>query len=125
MKIVTPTLVLAACVALVPAVGFAQRAPAYQDARAQGLVGEQTDGYLGFPTGPSAATRLIASDINIKRKAAYTRQAAAANSTVEEFAFVSACNLIAGTKAGEKYQAPNGQWQTRTGAAPTRDPRCP
>ena len=26
---------------------------------------------------------------------------------------------------GEKYQAPDGSWQTRTGAAPQRDTRCP
>lgn len=124
MKTKTFLLVLAASATLVPSITSAQRAAGYEQARASGAVGEQTDGYLGFPASPNAATRAIASDINIKRKAAYTRQAAASNSTVEQFAFVSACNLIANTKVGEKYQAPNGSWQTRTASAPQRDSRC-
>lgn len=124
MKTKTFLLALAASATLVPAMTLAQRAPGYEQARASGAVGEQIDGYLGFPSSPDAATRAIASDINIKRKAAYTRQAAASNSTVEQFAFVSACNLIANTKAGEKYQTPGGSWQTRTAAPPQRDSRC-
>ena len=32
---------------------MAQRDPAYQQARADGLIGEKTDGYLGFVTSPS------------------------------------------------------------------------
>ena len=115
---------LIAALAVIPAAALAQRAPGYEQARASGAVGEQVDGYLGFPVAPDAATRAIASDINIKRKAAYTRQAAATNSTVEQFAFVSACNLIANTRPGEKYQAPGGGWQTRTAAPPQRDARC-
>ena len=45
--------------------------------------------------------------------------------TIEEFAFAAGCNLIAQTQPGEKYQAPDGSWQTRTSAPPMRDNRCP
>ena len=116
---------LAAAVALTPMAATAQRAPGYEQARASGAVGEQVDGYLGFPSSPSPQVQAIASDINIKRKAVYTKQAAATGSTVEEFAFTAGCNLIAKTAPGEKYQAPDGSWQTRTSAPPIKHPRCP
>ena len=112
---------LAALVAAAPAT--AQRDPAYADARAQGQVGEQPDGYLGIVGTPTDDLRRIVSNINIQRKAAYTR-GAADGGTVEQFAFVSGCNLILKTVPGEKYQAPDGSWHTRTDAAPERDPRC-
>lgn len=102
----------------------AQRDPAYAAARAEGEVGEQPDGYLGLVGAGTPALHALVGDINIKRKAAYTNQAAAAGATVQQFAFTSGCTLIAQTKAGEKYRAPDGTWKTRTAAAPERDPRC-
>ncbi len=101
------------------------RDPAYAAARAAGQVGEKTDGYLGFPSAPSAEVRKLAEDINIKRRAVYADKAAAQNATVEDYAFTSGCIAIARTAPGEKYQAPDGSWQTRTAAAPLRDNRCP
>jgi uncharacterized protein len=102
----------------------AQRDPAYQAARSAGLIGEQPDGYLGFVTPPSAEIRRMVEDLNIRRRAAYTERAAAANATVEQFAFTSGCNLINQTVAGEKYMGPDGTWRTRTSAPPVRDSRC-
>jgi hypothetical protein len=101
----------------------AQRDPAYADARAKGLVGEQPDGYLGIVGAPSEELRRLIGNINIQRKAAYTR-GAADGATIEQFAFTSGCNLIAKTVPGEKYQTPDGNWKTRTAAPPERDPRC-
>ena len=114
-----------ALTAVVAAPVMAQRDPAYTAARSSGAIGEKPDGYLGYVTSPSASTKALVEDLNIKRKAAYTGKAQATNSTVEQFAFTSGCNLIARTTPGEKYQAPDGSWQTRTSAAPTRDSRCP
>ena len=102
---------------------LAQRDPAYAAARAAGQVGEQPDGYLGIVGDPTPALRALVNNINIQRKAAYARQAGN-GSTIEQFAFVSGCNLIANTDAGEKYQTPTGTWATRGAGAPTRDPRC-
>jgi uncharacterized protein YdbL (DUF1318 family) len=102
---------------------YAQRAPAYAQARAEGLIGEQPDGYLGIVGTPTDALRKLVSNINIQRKAAYTKQAAN-GATVEQMAFVAGCNLIEQTAVGEKYQAPDGTWKTRTSAPPVRDPRC-
>jgi uncharacterized protein len=105
---------------------YAQRDPAYQTARSDGLVGELPTGYVGFVTPPSAAIKALVDDINIKRKAVYTEQALANGVTVEEFAFRNGCRLISErTVAGEKYQAPDRTWKTRDSSPPVLDPRCP
>jgi hypothetical protein len=103
---------------------YAQRDPAYQSARQSGIIGEKPDGYLGFVVAPTPAVRAMVDDINIKRKAAYTERASATNSTVEQFAFTTGCNLIAKTAPGEKYQSPDGVWRTRGSGPPIRDSRC-
>ncbi|MFN3470440.1 MAG: YdbL family protein [Novosphingobium sp.] len=101
------------------------RDPAYAAARSAGQVGEKMDGYLGYVVPPSPALRAIVEDINIKRKALYAEKAQANKATVEEYALTSGCLLIAQTKPGEKYQAPDGSWQTRGDGPPLRDSRCP
>ncbi|NLR71875.1 YdbL family protein [Novosphingobium sp. ERN07] len=101
------------------------RDPAYAAARAAGQVGEKMDGYLGYVTPPAPALRAVVEDINIKRKAVYAEKAQANKATVEEYALTSGCLLISQTKPGEKYQAPDGSWQTRSAGAPLRDSRCP
>ncbi|WP_260596764.1 YdbL family protein [Sphingomonas endolithica] len=102
----------------------AQRDPAYAAARSAGQVGEQPDGYLGVVGAGSAELRALVSNINIQRKAKYTQSAQASGATVEQMAFTSGCNLIQQTQPGEKYRAPDGAWQTRSGTAPIRDGRC-
>jgi uncharacterized protein YdbL (DUF1318 family) len=101
------------------------RDPAYAAARASGQVGEKMDGYLAAVGAGSPALRAMVDDLNIKRRAVYSQKAQAQHATVEEYAFTSGCLLIAQTAAGEKYQAPDGSWQTRTSAPPRRDSRCP
>ena len=99
--------------------------PAYAAARAAGQVGEQVDGYLGFPASPGADVRRTAEDVNIKRRAIYAERAAANHSTVEEYAFTTGCRLILKTRPGEKYKTPDGNWHTRNAEAPLRDAKCP
>ncbi len=104
---------------------LAQRDPAYEAARAAGQIGEKADGYLGIVGAASPALQRIVNDINIKRRAVYASKAQENNATLEEYALSTACQLILNTKPGEKYQAPDGSWQTRASAAPLRDSRCP
>jgi hypothetical protein len=112
--------------ATVTTAAYAQRDPAYQTARSQGLVGELPSGYLGFVTPPSPAIKALVDDINIKRKSAYTEAAQTEGVTVEEFAFRNGCRLISEkTVAGEKYQAPDRSWRTRDASRPVLDARCP
>jgi uncharacterized protein YdbL (DUF1318 family) len=112
---------------LVSAPALAQRDPAYEAARSSGQVGEKMDGYLGVVAGGGADLQRVVSDINIKRRALYSQRALAASPpvTLEEYALTAGCIAIARTQPGEKYQAPDGSWQTRTSAPPLRDSRCP
>ena len=104
---------------------FAQRDPAYEAARSSGKVGEKPDGYLGVVGGADVSVKKLVDDLNIKRRALYAQKAQAANATLEEYALTAGCLAIARTSPGEKYQAPDGSWQTRTSAPPQRDSRCP
>ncbi|MBA4764485.1 YdbL family protein [Qipengyuania huizhouensis] len=109
----------------VVAPAYAQRDPAYAAARAAGEVGEKMDGYLGIVGAETPELRRIVNDINIKRRSVYSQRAQATNATLEEYALTAGCQAILATVPGEKYQAPDGSWQTRTSAPPMRDSRCP
>ncbi|QJQ32853.1 YdbL family protein [Sphingomonas lacunae] len=102
----------------------AQRDPAYQAARSEGLIGEQPDGYLGIVGTPTPQLERVVNDINLRRRAHYTQEAARLQATVEQFAFTTACNLIQNLDAGLRYRAPNGTWMTRDATPPVRDSRC-
>ena len=117
--------VIAAALLVAGTAGAQSRNPAYSAARGAGQVGEKLDGYLGVVGGGSGDLRAMVDDLNIKRRAVYSQKAQAQHATVEEYAFTSGCLLIAQTSPGEKYQAPDGSWQTRGRGAPQRDPRCP
>lgn len=123
-SIMTLAVGLAALTAVV-APAQAQRDPAYASARANGSVGEQVDGYLGIVGEATPALQLIVDDINIRRRAVYAEKALENNATLEQYAMTAGCQAIARTEPGEKYQAPDGSWKTRTAAPPERDPRCP
>ena len=122
-KALIGSLVLAGTV--LPAPALAQRDPAYEAARKGGQVGEKTDGFLGVVGNQPPAIQRLVDDINIKRRANYAERAQAQNATLEAYALTQGCVLIARTEQGEKYQAPDGTWQTRTAAPPQRMPRCP
>jgi len=114
-----------AAIGLVAGPALAQRDPAYAAARASGKVGEQPDGYLGIVGNADPTLQRLVDDINIKRRAVYAEKAKENNATLEAYALTAGCQAIARTTPGEKYRAPDGSWQTRTGAPPIRDPRCP
>ena len=109
----------------VPAPAFAQRDPAYQAARSSGEIGEKPDGYLGVVGSQSGAVQSLVSDLNIRRRENYAQKAQEQGVTLQEYAMTQGCILIARTQAGEKYQAPDGSWQTRGSGPPVRDSRCP
>jgi uncharacterized protein len=116
-------LMLAALV--LPAPAIAQRDPAYEAARKAGQVGEKMDGYLGVVGSQPASVQTMVADLNRQRRANYTQRAQAQSATLEEYALTQGCVLIARTEPGERYQAPDGSWQTRGAGAPLRHSRCP
>jgi len=109
----------------VAAPAMAQRDPAYAAARSNGTVGEQPDGYLGIVGQATPALQRLVDDINIRRRAVYSRKAQENSATLEAYSLTAGCQAIARTVPGEKYQTPSGTWMTRTSAPPERDPRCP
>jgi uncharacterized protein YdbL (DUF1318 family) len=116
-------LVLAGLALSAPA--LAQRDPAYQAARSAGQVGEKPDGYLGVVGSQSGTVQSLVSDLNIRRRENYAQKAQEQGVTLQEYAITQGCILIARTQPGEKYQAPDGSWQTRGSGPPVRDSRCP
>lgn len=104
---------------------LAQRDPAYAAARSAGQVGERVNGYLGIVGAPNPDLQRLVDDINNQRRQVYADRAQAEGATLEQYALTAGCLAISRTTPGEKYQAPDGTWQTRTAAAPIRDPRCP
>ncbi len=125
MNFVRMSLVVCAAALALGVPAQAQRDPAYAAAREAGLVGERVDGYIGIVGEETPELRRIVDDINIKRRAVFAKKAQENNATLEQYAITVGCQAIARTEPGEKYQAPDGTWKTRTSAPPERDPRCP
>ena len=119
------TAIAAATLAL-SAPAFAQAADsALTQARTQGLIGEQADGYLGFVPGAtiSADLRGRVEQNNIQRRQLYTRRAAERSVSVNEMAAAVACEVFERRIAmGERYRDEAGQWRQRTASAPVATP---
>lgn len=116
----------AAAAVLIAGASYAQQAdPVLAQARAGGLVGEQADGYLGAVPGASvsADVRGRMDQVNIQRRALYTRRAAERNVSVNEMAAAVACEVFQNRIAvGERYRDEAGQWRQRTADQPVAVP---
>ena len=126
-----PDLLFAAVFIVASAVTLASPAHAQQggdpviaQARAQGQVGEQADGYVGVVAGQAASAEVRAhvDQLNIRRRTAYTSAAAQSNASVSDFAAATACARFANLPVGERYRTEGGQWAQRTAAAPVQMP---
>lgn len=82
------------------------------DARAQGLVGEQADGYA-TALKPSAEVNALVGQINAKRKAEYTRISKENGQPVNVVGKLAAPQIVQKLEAGASYQDSNGNWQKR------------
>lgn len=114
----------AALIALAAVPSWAQDT-ALTQARANGQIGEQADGYLGFAPGAqiSADLRGRVEQNNIQRRALYTRRAAERGVSVSEMAAAVACEVFERRIAlGERYRSETGQWRQRTESAPVEMP---
>jgi uncharacterized protein YdbL (DUF1318 family) len=79
-------------------------------AKQQGLVGEQTDGYVGaVEASPSDAVKALVADINAKRRASYQQIAAKNGTSVESVAGLAAQKLVERAPAGA-WIRDGGQW---------------
>ena len=84
-------------------------------AKAQGTVGEQADGYLGFRVQSSdAALREAVQVTNAARREAYARSAQAAGTTADVAgARMFEGQLLPRISTGQWYQNAQGQWVQR------------
>jgi uncharacterized protein YdbL (DUF1318 family) len=113
-KFVTPAL-LAAGLMVAPALAQDNVISA---AKAAGTVGEQSDGYLGVKGAVGADVRAAVDDLNIKRRAAYTKIASDRGATVANVGEITACQTLkTRVSTGQIYRIGNGDWQVK-GAAP-------
>lgn len=81
-------------------------------ARAQGLVGEKLDGYIGAVTASSDATAVV-SEINTRRRAEYEKISKANGQPVSVVGKVAAENIINGLPGGSLYQGADGSWKKK------------
>lgn len=89
--------------------------PAIENAKAQCIIGEQTDGYLGVKDSSraSAELRREVDSINLQRKAAYTKLAAQNGVSVETAAALTAEKLINNAPSGQCYRDQSGVWRQK------------
>jgi len=82
-------------------------------AKERGTIGETPAGYLAIVGGETAAERNAMNEINIKRKALYTRKARAENLQVEVVAAIFGEKQILKARSGHKVMSAGGSWQTK------------
>ncbi|MBB1299048.1 MULTISPECIES: YdbL family protein [Pseudoalteromonas] len=96
------TLVSAVCMS------FSAWAISLDDAKNQGLVGEDSSGYLGLVV-QNAEAKAVVDDINTKRKAQYLKLAKKNNLSLSQVEALAAAKTIEKTQSGH-YVEVNGNW---------------
>lgn len=81
-------------------------------AKAQGLVGERPDGYLG-PVQSSSEVVALVKEINNKRRAEYERIAGSSGTTRQAVEALAAQKAYENTPSGQYVQGANGQWMKK------------
>lgn len=82
-------------------------------ALAQGVIGEQADGYLGFVRAPTAAQADLQrriNEINIRRRGVFNEAAKVNGETEDRVALLSALRQITKTPNGEYFQDTTRKW---------------
>ena len=82
-----------------------------------GQVGEQADGYMGVAKPVGGDVRAAVEALNIKRRAAYTDQAAKHGVALREWAATIGCQTLRNrVKTGQAYLLPDGVWRVKDAA---------
>jgi uncharacterized protein YdbL (DUF1318 family) len=85
-----------------------------KDAKAQGLVGEASTGYIAAVQTPaSAEVRALIADVNSKRKARFESTAQKTGTTVVQVANRFYELAVQKTAPGNYYQDSSGRWQIK------------
>lgn len=82
-----------------------------QDAKAQGLVGEQANGYLGLVKASAGAeVKAMMNNINAQRKKEYQAIARRNNTELKVVEALAGKKAIDRTPPGQYVKLPSGQW---------------
>lgn len=82
-----------------------------QEAKAEGLVGEQRDGYVGLVSGDAPAdVRELINQINAERRQRYNQIAQENGITMAQVTTLAYERAVEATQSGHYIQLPNGQW---------------
>jgi uncharacterized protein len=79
-----------------------------EDAKAQGLVGEQTSGYLGVVKPEHDAAQALAKEVNAKRRHAYEEIARRNGTQLQAVESLAGEKAIQNTRPGHFVEAPGG-----------------
>jgi len=113
MRIRIPFAALALAAVASASSGAQAQTPAVDAARAAGSVGERYDGYLGFTSALSPGVRSQVGAINLKRRALYSRLAAARGASPQDVGVTAGCSLLGRVGVGQAYLWPDGEWRRR------------
>ena len=99
-------------------IGFGATSPAralsLNDAKAQGLLGEQPNGYLGVvPGNANAQVSALIQKINKKRRAAYQSVANSNGTTVKSVEDVAGIKLLERVQSGQWFMDSQSKWRRR------------
>ncbi|MGH6901716.1 MAG: YdbL family protein [Geminicoccaceae bacterium] len=94
-------------------IGVAQAGP-LEDAKAQGLVGERIDGYVGVvDSGAPGSIKSLVNQINAEREAKYAEIAKKQGAPTAAVAQIAGTKLIERAPRGEYVMGANGRWQQK------------
>jgi uncharacterized protein YdbL (DUF1318 family) len=104
--IILPTLLLGVLWLPLPSWGLT-----LEEAKAQGVVGEQPNGYLGIvQPGASAEVQTLVNDVNQKRRQMYGDIARRNSTKLEAVEMLAGKTAIDNTRPGNFVRSPSGQW---------------
>jgi uncharacterized protein len=106
VSIILPTLLLGVLWLPLPSWGLT-----LEEAKAQGVVGEQPNGYLGIvQPGASAEVQALVNDVNQKRRQMYGDIARRNSTKLEAVEMLAGKTAIDNTRPGNFVRSPSGQW---------------
>jgi uncharacterized protein YdbL (DUF1318 family) len=106
-----PALLAAPAVAQSAGVQSAGAKAEVDQAKAQGVVGEQADGFLGLVSGGDPSVRAAMAEINAGRAQAYRDAAARSGVSPETAGQATARQLAARLGPGEYFRTADGRWE--------------
>lgn len=106
VSVMLPTLLLGVLWLPLPAWGLT-----LEEAKTQGMVGEQPNGYLGVVrTRAAAEVQTLVNDVNQKRRQMYEDIARRNSTRLEAVEMLAGKTAIDNTRPGNFIRSPSGQW---------------